>query len=314
MKNLKRVLSLALASVMVMGMMVVSASAADFTDDEKIVNQNAVDTMVALNIINGKDDGSFDPEAVVTRAEMAKMITVALNGGVDPVLGTKTQPTYTDIKGHWAESYIEYCNSFGIVGGIGGGKFEPEGKLTSTQAARMSLNAMGYGIEDPSNWALLTEVQAREEGVDLYAGSPTAQHVGDVARRESLHLVGLDRGDRSGHVALALVAVTHDDEFVDGVGFFFHHDVDRRAGTDGHTLVAVADEGEFEGCTRIGRDAITTVRVGRHAHGGAGYGDVDAGQRPVGVFHDARDGRLLCPEARADEKRRDERDEFQVNR
>ena len=49
-----------------------------------------LDTMGALSIINGKDDGSFDPKAPVTRAEMAKMITVALNGGVDPVLGTQT--------------------------------------------------------------------------------------------------------------------------------------------------------------------------------------------------------------------------------
>ena len=51
MKNLKRIFSLALAGTMLAGMLTVGASAADFTDDEKIVNQNAVDTMVALNKI-----------------------------------------------------------------------------------------------------------------------------------------------------------------------------------------------------------------------------------------------------------------------
>ena len=97
MKNLKRIFSLALAGTMLAGMLTVGASAADFTDDEKIVNQNAVDTMVALNIINGKDDGSFDPEATVTRAEMAKMITIMLNGGSEPALtASASNAKFTD--------------------------------------------------------------------------------------------------------------------------------------------------------------------------------------------------------------------------
>ena len=111
MRNLKRTLSLALASVMLVGMMSVGASAvnaSDFTDADEIVNKDAVSTMTALGIINGKEDGSyFDPTGTVTRAEMAKMLCVAINGGVDPVLGVKDTPTFTDIKGHWAESYIE---------------------------------------------------------------------------------------------------------------------------------------------------------------------------------------------------------------
>ena len=105
MRNLKRTLSLALASVMLVGMMSVGASAvnaSDFTDADEIVNKDAVSTMTALGIINGKEDGSyFDPTGNVTRAEMAKMLCVAINGGVDPVLGVKDTPTFTDIKGTW---------------------------------------------------------------------------------------------------------------------------------------------------------------------------------------------------------------------
>ena len=96
MRNLKRTLSLALASVMLVGMMSVGASAvnaSDFTDADEIVNKDAVSTMTALGIINGKEDGSyFDPTGNVTRAEMAKMLCVAINGGVDPVLGVKDTP------------------------------------------------------------------------------------------------------------------------------------------------------------------------------------------------------------------------------
>ena len=81
MRNLKRALSLAMASIMVLGMMVVGAGAVsydDFSDKDKIVNDDAVSMLVELNVINGKDDGSFDPEGIVTRAEMATILHRAL--------------------------------------------------------------------------------------------------------------------------------------------------------------------------------------------------------------------------------------------
>ena len=151
MRNLKRTLSLALASVMLVGMMSVGASAvnaSDFTDADEIVNKDAVSTMTALGIINGKEDGSyFDPTGTVTRAEMAKMLCVAINGGVDPVLGVKDTPTFTDIKGHWAESYIEYCAANGIIAGRGNNKFDPTGTVSATEAAKMLLGVLGYNAE-----------------------------------------------------------------------------------------------------------------------------------------------------------------------
>ena len=164
MKNLKRVLSLALTGVMLVGMMAIGASAVDFTDGEDIVHTEAVNTMAALNIINGKDDGSFDPKATVTRAEMAKMITVALNGGVDPVLGTQTTPKFSDIGGHWAQKYIEYCANLGIINGRGDGTFEPNGIVTGTEAAKMILVAMGYDSTifkfTGADWATNVNVEA----------------------------------------------------------------------------------------------------------------------------------------------------------
>ena len=173
MRNLKRTLSLALASVMLVGMMSVGASAvnaSDFTDADEIVNKEAVSTMTALGIINGKEDGSyFDPTGTVTRAEMAKMLCVAINGGVDPVLGVKDTPTFTDIKGHWAESYIEYCAANGIIAGRGNNKFDPTGTVSATEAAKMLLGVLGYNAEKSglvgNDWAINTNVLANQNGL-----------------------------------------------------------------------------------------------------------------------------------------------------
>lgn len=175
MRNLKRALSLALTAVMVLGMMVIGAGAVsydDFSDKDKIVNTEAVSTLVELGVIAGKDDGSYDPSGIVTRAEMAKMICVVLNGGKDPQLGTVASYTYSDTVGHWAAAYIEYCTTLGIVAGDGTGKFNPSATVTGAQAAKMLLVAAGYqaSIEGftGANWA--TSVNVRANQVGLYDG------------------------------------------------------------------------------------------------------------------------------------------------
>ncbi len=173
MRNLKRTLSLVMAMALIVGMMSVGASAvnaSDFTDADEIVNKDAVSTMTALGIINGKEDGSyFDPTGNVTRAEMAKMLCVAINGGVDPVLGVKDTPTFTDIKGTWAESYIEYCAANGIIAGRGNNKFDPTGTVSATEAAKMLLGVLGYSAEKSglvgNDWAINTNVLANQNGL-----------------------------------------------------------------------------------------------------------------------------------------------------
>ena len=77
MRNLKRVLSLVMAVAMLIGLMVVSASAAstydDFTDKDEIVNKEAVNTMVSLGVISG-NDGKLDPNGTMTRAAICKIL------------------------------------------------------------------------------------------------------------------------------------------------------------------------------------------------------------------------------------------------
>ena len=173
MRNLKRALSLALAAVMVLSMMVIGAGAVsidDFSDKDEIVNTEAVTTMVSLGVINGKDDGSYDPTGIVTRAEMAKLIAVTLNGGKDPTLGSITAD-FTDTKGHWAESYIAYVASLGIIDGRGDGTFGPNDQVTGAQAAKMILTMLGYrsdieGFTGPT-WAI--SVQTKGNDIDLFA-------------------------------------------------------------------------------------------------------------------------------------------------
>ena len=171
----KKVLSLVLCVAMMLSVMVVGAGAA-FSDQSKIKNTEAVDACTALNIIGGYPDGSFKPEGNITRAEVTKMICVALNGGKEPNLATNATPTFSDVRTNansaWAEKYIESCYAQGIVSGVGGGKFAPNGNVTGVQLAKMLLVSLGYKSENEgftgNAWATNVNVRAAQKG--LYDG------------------------------------------------------------------------------------------------------------------------------------------------
>ena len=175
MRNLKKVLSLVLCVAMMLSVMVVGAGAA-FSDQSKIKNTEAVDMCTALNIIGGYPDGTFKPEGNITRAEVTKMICVALNGGKNPAVSTNTTPTFSDVRNNanaaWAEGYIESCYAQGIVSGVGGGKFAPNGNVTGVQLAKMLLVSLGYKSENEgftgNAWATNVNVRAAQKG--LYKG------------------------------------------------------------------------------------------------------------------------------------------------
>ena len=175
MRNLKKVLSLVLCVAMMLSVMVVGAGAA-FSDQSKIKNTEAVDACTALNIIGGYPDGSFKPEGNITRAEVTKMICVALNGGKEPNLATNATPTFSDVRTNansaWAEKYIESCYAQGIVSGVGAGKFAPAGNVTGTQLAKMLLVSLGYKSENEgftgNAWATNVNTIASAKG--LYEG------------------------------------------------------------------------------------------------------------------------------------------------
>ena len=118
---------------------------AAFTDDADIKAADAVDMLTALGVIDGYDDGSFKPDATVTRAEAAKMIFTIRNDGNDDASAYETVTTsFKDINGHWAEGYVKYLQNSGIIAGKSVTEFAPDATVTGVEAAKMMLVAAGY--------------------------------------------------------------------------------------------------------------------------------------------------------------------------
>ena len=143
---------------------------AAFTDSADIkVDADAVDTLVSLGIIEGFEDGSFQPNATVTRAQMAKMIYVLRTGKSDASAYNDDKTSFTDIGSHWARGYIKYCQSLGIIAGKSNTIFAPNATVTAQEAAKMLLVTLGYDATKAgltgSGWAARTNALADENGL-----------------------------------------------------------------------------------------------------------------------------------------------------
>ena len=171
MRNLKRTLSLVLAAVMLVGMMVVGASAAssDFVDGNEITYAEAAEVMTALGVFEGTDKGAFDPTGILTREQAAAIICRMLLGD-DAENLTTNSTVFSDVAAdRWSVGYIGYCAQQNILAGTGNGTFNPEGELTGLAFAKMLLVALGYdpAIEQyvGNDWAVNVAADAVDAGI-----------------------------------------------------------------------------------------------------------------------------------------------------
>ncbi len=105
----------------------------------------AVSTLVKLSILNGRSATEFDPNAHISRAEFA---TICARFDNSEYLITDN---FTDISGHWAESYIRESAARGWVKGYEDDTFRPDRSVTRAEAITMinrMLKRVPEGTED----------------------------------------------------------------------------------------------------------------------------------------------------------------------
>ena len=145
---------------------------AAFTDQNAIkVDSKVLDTLTEKNVIKGFEDGSFQPDKAVTRAEMAKMIYVLrTNGGTSAATyAEKMSTNFNDVNNHWASGYIKYCYAYGIVAGKSSTVFAPDAPVTTVEAAKMLLVYSGVDAAQSgltgAQWKANTMKLADQDGL-----------------------------------------------------------------------------------------------------------------------------------------------------
>ena len=174
MRNLKRALSLAVSTVMLVGMMAVGTSAASYADVTSEHNEEAIEVMQAVSVMVGDENGNFNPDKNVTRAEMAVVMANLLDLQVEDFVGASIP--FTDVP-EWARAYVAACYADGITGGISATQYGSNNSVTATQAALMLLKALGYfqySSDFGTDWQVATIKQASNVG--LFEGIDSARN------------------------------------------------------------------------------------------------------------------------------------------
>ena len=91
---------------------------------------NAVSTLANAQLINGYPDGSYRPNANITRAEFA---TIAIRFFLDEDVEIE-ENNLSDVKGHWAEANINLAYALELINGYPDGTFRPDQKITRAEA------------------------------------------------------------------------------------------------------------------------------------------------------------------------------------
>lgn len=167
-KSMKKFLATATATTIVAGVVAPMAFAANLTDIDGHRHEEAINALVEKGIISGYEDGSFQPNKVITRAEGAIMIARALG-----LLDGKNIPenTFSDV-GENSKAYeaIVKLADLNIVSGFGDGIFAPNEKITRGQMAKYIANAYGLELGD-----------GKTEFPDVAENAKLAQYVDAIA-------------------------------------------------------------------------------------------------------------------------------------
>lgn len=155
------------------------ASSPKFSDVEKHWSRESVEALSDAGIISGFPDGSFKPDASVTRAETIKMIVVLAGVSTD----TETASGFGDVdSADWFAPFVNAGVANGYIFGNEEGNFNPAANITREDVCVILYRALG--LSDDASEATFTD----SEAISSYAKEAV----------EKLVAAGIVKGDDTG--------------------------------------------------------------------------------------------------------------------
>ncbi|HIT85106.1 MAG TPA: S-layer homology domain-containing protein [Candidatus Ornithomonoglobus intestinigallinarum] len=200
----KRILGAALSALLTAFFCLSPAAGAAGLNDIKNYNfEQEILLLNVLGIVEGDENGDFNPNEYVTRAEAAKLMMTAFS--YDGTIYSPRGTEFSDVGAeHWASGYIQAAADVGHIAGMGDGTYMPESNITFEQACTLIVRALGY------------DMFAQDMG-----GYPTGHmyYANDLGLTEKLSFSGTDditRGEFAYILAKAMEA-----PMVEALGGFF---------------------------------------------------------------------------------------------
>ncbi|KJS66111.1 MAG: hypothetical protein JL50_13235 [Peptococcaceae bacterium BICA1-7] len=152
-----------------------------------------IEKLIEMGAVSGYPDGTFKPDAGITRAEFTAMLVKAFK------LQGKGEKTFADIAGHWAREVIATAASSGIIGGYDQNSFGPDDPVTREQMAVMTVKAAKISRatgelafddnKEISAWAYDSIVMAVKDGIIKGYQDNTFRPGGKATRAEAVTMI-----------------------------------------------------------------------------------------------------------------------------
>ena len=152
-----------------------TALAADLGDVEGEVYQEAIERMNALGVLVGDEDGNFNPDNTLIRAEAAKvaakMVGYTEADAAAAVAALGDEKVFDDVCAEmpahsWAIGWIKLASDENLIFGDGTGNFNPGGTLTMQEWAAILIRALGFETaEMKADWPGAYIAEADELGL-----------------------------------------------------------------------------------------------------------------------------------------------------
>lgn len=177
---MKKIISLFLSLLLVLTCVcsTYAASTATFTQ---------VEVLTDLGIVKGYEDGTFKPDAVITRAEVVAIIN-RVQGLSDAAKAASGVSIYSDVKAtDWFAGDVNLATQMGVISGDGDGTFRPNDQVKYEEAVKMIVAALGYNKEYvlkqggwPTGYLVIATQNDITKGLSVTAGEPALR--GTVAK------------------------------------------------------------------------------------------------------------------------------------
>ncbi len=158
--KLKRMLAALLALAAVFTLAAAPAQASSFPDVTDPAMARAVSTLQSLGIVNGMEDGTFQPNSALTRVQFCKM-AIEIMGRGDEAKAQMSRTIFTDVTStHWGRGYVNLAatmklgdgSNARLMMGTGSGRFEPDRDISYQEAVTLILRMLGYNDDANRAW------------------------------------------------------------------------------------------------------------------------------------------------------------------
>ncbi|WP_416234436.1 S-layer homology domain-containing protein [Paenibacillus sp. JNUCC31] len=155
----------------------------------------SIGTAMKLRMVDGYENGSFRPNASVTRAEFTAMIARAFGLGEN-----SASASFKDTRSSWAAGYISALADKGVITGYADGSFKPNATISRAEmvtiiARVLDLNTLANGAPasfndvDSSNWAAAAIAQASSANLVQGRSSSVFSPSGKATRAEAVTMI-----------------------------------------------------------------------------------------------------------------------------